>query len=695
MRPSNRRRVSGRYTGRNGNFEVELRVDVDGEGTCNEVSADYFRASDHDYICSMRVHAPQVRVDRGVVRITGVGDFTTREAQARRIAIAIAQPPSGARPPSATLSHTGGGGAGTTYRCTFASESFRTVELEEACQVGVAPFTSYETGSLASAGAARTLTAALAFAEAGIEVRAVGPPAVVNTSQAGPDTTWSDAELHAAMEQHFTRLSDRPRWAIWLLHATSHDDPDLGGVMFDERDLQRQGCAVFYGHAHHSDAGSLRTQLHSCVHELGHGFNLMHCWQKSRADPPLPSRPEAASWMNYPHLYPGGPDRFWHDFDFGFDPLELSHLRHAFRDSVIMGGNPFADDAALRRGGVWEQEAQTSGLRLRLSAAPSFPSSVPVTVGLELSSSTARGSLVPPVLGPRPATVDIGITKPSGERLVFEPLIQHCRGSETINLHAGSPPLRDDAFIHYGKHGFTFDRPGTYQVRARFTATDGSVVLSNVASIRIQAPSSRADHEVARLVDGNDEVGTLMSLMGSDAPGLEKGNNALREVVARHPSHPVAAVARLVRATNAARPFKSVAAGGEVHLRESRIDEARALVQDIVDIPKVHSAAQTATSVQSGRRLVMAALPSAGRPGVSAAVGGMIRARKSEVANAVPLITLQIPTGAVFSVAGLLAEVFDEIAPLVAEVAPEEKTSVDDSHVVQTDEKGDEPPRSS
>jgi hypothetical protein len=681
--------VSGRYTGRSGNFEVELRVDVDGSQPCSEISADYFRTSDHEYVCSMRVHTPRVTTERDRVRITGTGTFSTDDARARVIAVTIPHPPLGRHPVSATLHHAGRSGPGSTYRCRFVANSFRVVELEEACQVGVQQFTSYDTGLLASAGAPRTLSAATAFGEAGIEVRPTGPPSVVDTSGAGPNATWSDAELHAAMEQHFTRLSDHPRWAIWLLHAMAHDDPDLAGIMFDQRDLQRQGCAVFYGHAHHSDPASVRGHLHGCVHELGHGFNLMHCWQKSRAEPPLPSRPDAASWMNYPHLYPGGPDRFWRDFDFRFDDLELSHLRHGFRNSVIMGGAAFGADAALRRGGDWEQEAQNRTLRLGLTAPRAFAPSMPVTVGLELSSTSARGSVVPPVLGPRPATVDIGITKPNGKRVVFEPLIQHCRGDETVTLRAADNPLRDEAFIHYGKQGFTFDRPGIYEVRARFTAADGSVVLSNSVSIRIGAPSSPADRDVARLVEGNDEVGTLMSLMGSDAPALDRGNDVLREVVARHPSHPIAIVARLVRATNAARPFKAVAAGGDVRVRDPLLREARALVDGIVDIPRVHAAARTATSTLSERRMIMQALPQPSRAGVAAAVGGLIRSRRSEVAQAVPLLTG--PNASSF--AAFFGSV-NELATLPADGDPQRETPGSWPDVLQGDNLSDKPPGS-
>jgi hypothetical protein len=62
--------------------------------------------------------------------------------------------------------------------------------------------------------------------------------------------------------------------------------------------------------------------------------------------------------MNYPPRYlpagggPGGPAAFWDAFPFQFDDLELAHLRHAFRNDIIMGGNPFGTGAALEAAGV-------------------------------------------------------------------------------------------------------------------------------------------------------------------------------------------------------------------------------------------------------------------------------------------------------------------------------------------------------
>jgi len=582
-----RRDVSGRYRGTRHGYEVALRVDVDGPRPTNRVSADYYRVSGREkrYVGSMRVDEPVVRRSAQQVTIMGTASFSMA-IMYKRVKVTVARAPLRGAPAPATLRHLASPGVpGTVYECKFESSSFRTVDLEEARETGVTPPESYDTSELPSGGTPRKLTHVDAFGEAGVEMLSSGPPTVIDTSGAGSNATWSDAELQAAMQAHFTRWGNRPRWAIWLLHAASHDDERLAGLMFDQRGLQRQGCAVFYGYGNDQSPAAVRDELHTCVHELGHGFNLPHCWQKSLLEPPLPSRPEAYSWMNYPTRFTGGEAAFWPQFAFGFDDPELVFLRHAYETDVIMGGAPFGGRGTGPRKTVWDVDGPTDpGLRLKLSAPPRLAQDVPVTVGLELAATTRQGRLVPPVLGPRAGTVDIAIRTPAGNAFVFEPLLYHCRGAELVTLRAGDPPVRDYAFIHYGKRGFAFDRPGRYLVRARYAPPDGPIVLSAIASVRVTAPASRADHHVAELIGGDAQVGTLMSLMGSDAAALRRGNRRLTEIVARYPTHPVADVARLVQATNLARGFKRLDTDGGVHTREPMVQQAAALVADVVEL---------------------------------------------------------------------------------------------------------------
>jgi hypothetical protein len=575
MVPIDRQPVSGRYRGPDDGVRIELRVDVDGPHPTNTVSADY--EYDGIYFGSMRVDAPSIHADRDLVRIEGTASFswTTKHSTVK---VVIPRVVTGAARAPATLAHfTSNGVPGSVYPCAFESVSFRSVALEQACEAGVTPFDSYDTGSLASGGERRTLSIVAAYAEVGIEILPASPVEIGRAS-AGSNATWSDAELQAAMEQHFTRYEDRPRWAVWMLHAGNHDIAGVLGLMFDRSGLQRQGCAIFYGPMAGDGAYGKRRQLHTCVHELGHTFNLLHSWQGALAAPPIASRPAAHSWMNYPDLFPGGEPAYWPSFGFQFDDLEVAHLRHGFERNVIMGGTPFTAGAASKLA-----ESSDPRLQMSLSAPASIMLGMPVTLALSLSATTARGVDVPVNLGPRSGTVDISIRTPAGDEFVFAPLLRHCRGDESMTLHAHDQPLRDFPFIHYGKGGFVFDRPGVYGTRARLTNPDGSQVYSEPATITVGAPTSLADRTVADLVLGDDQVGKQLALLGSAAPELSRGDDTLQEIVSRFPRHPFADVARLVRASSLARDFKTVDADGEVTVRAADPVLAQVLVDEVFD----------------------------------------------------------------------------------------------------------------
>jgi hypothetical protein len=627
------RLVRGRYRSTGTSVQVELRVDVDGQRSMKRVSADYYSISGGTttYAGSMRVDSPVVTVSATKVTITGLGKYTWA-ATAPKVKITIPRVPTTSPAAAATLRHyTAGNAPAAVFVCKFASIRFRSVLFEEDYQQGVTPFASYDTGSLPSPGPTRVLSVVNAYAEAGIEMQSTG---MSNVLGAAPGASWSDPELHAAMKTHFSKWVNLPQWAVWLLHAQLHDlGPNLYGIMFDQQGAQRQGCATFYEGLAGNSAAKRRLQLYTCVHELGHCFNLLHSWQKSYADPPAPNRPGSPSWMNYPWNFPGGPAAFWAAFPFQFDDLEVIHLRHAFRSNVIMGGNPFIVGSAVERDPAWaDPEIDESGLRLELSAPRSFPYGAPVCVDLALHGTSARGRAVPTVLGPRPGVIDIAIKKSGGEATLFEPLMAHCRGGETVTLRAGDEPVTDSAFVHYGQDGLVFDTPGRYTLRARYGAADGSLVLSNVMTVHVRPPASEADNDVAELLLG-DEQGTLLSLLGSDLPELRRGNEALQEVIERYPDHPLAAYARIVRGTNLAREFKTVGDDGSVSVREPQKQEALEYLGAVADVDAMRSAADGGEDELSMSMAAADVLPQA-QTG-PAIIDPFLKARRVEIATEV------------------------------------------------------------
>jgi len=581
-----RRAVSGRYIGTIGTTTLELRVDVDGRRPLRRVSGDFFRTTGATttYVGSFVMDTPTIAVSttlvtiQGRLRTTYATSFPVLRVRIPRVGIWMPQGAADAQFMSLS------GQPGALYRCTYRSPYFRSVDLEQDCLQGVTPFPAYNTGSLPSGGPARTLSVPKAYAEAGIEMRVAGIPNVIPTGAAGADSKWDNNELHAAMVKHFSLWKDVPQWKVWLFHTRKHVfGPGLLGIMFDQMGRQRQGCAVFYDAIAGNTADKLRNQLYTCVHELGHCFNLYHSFHKKFMTPPLANRLDALSWMNYPQRYPnGGTPGFWSAFPFQFDDLEVVHLRHAFRNNIIIGGNPFGTGAALETGASSETiVADESGLKLELRARPVFALGEPVTVEVKLCTTDGRGKRVNSFLHPREGFVRIAIRKPGGQVVPFEPLIDHCVADDTLQLDTGTPAIYAGVYVGYGKGGFTFDQSGSYQLQATYFALDGSIVQSDVLRLRVRSPLTATDEAVADLLMGED-VGTILALKGSEAPELAAGNAALEKLIDAYGKHPLAEYARFVKGLCLVREFKTIGDDGVIAVRKPQVEEGAALLGSVV-----------------------------------------------------------------------------------------------------------------
>jgi len=579
------RTVSGRYVGTSGAFRVELRVDIDRAHSMHRVSGDFFTVSGATvtYFGSFVVNAPVITSTPAAITAKGLGAFTfSAGAPVVQVTIPhrfVLQPAA----PATLHFLTTGGGSGATYVCAFASAYFRTVRIEtdRVSDVVTPVFSSYNTGSLPSGGAARTLSVVSAYAEAGIEMVPTLGSDVINISEAGANHTWSDAELHASMVKHFSLFQNVPQWAVWQVVCQLHDiGPNLYGIMFDQLGPQRQGCAVFHAGIGGTTSDQLRLQLYTYVHELGHCFNLLHSWQKSFANPPAANRPSALSYMNYPWNFPGGPAAFWAAFPFQFDDLELIHLRHAFRNNIIMGGNPFATGAAVIDPNVMaDAEYDGSGLDFTIQSAHSvYALGEPVVINLALRSHDKRGKIVQPYLHPKGSMTSVAILRPNGQAVLYEPFMDHLMAS-TQQFLGGDDVIEESAYIGFGKGGNYFDHPGTYRLRAIYQAADGSQVRSNVVTLRVRHPVTAKEERLAELLTG-EEQGALFWLLGSDSESLAAGNAAFKEVLEKHGNDPLADYVRLTNGVNASRTFKTIddRQPERVKVRHANLGEAKTML---------------------------------------------------------------------------------------------------------------------
>jgi hypothetical protein len=611
-----KRAVSGLYRGTSGDFQLELRVDVDGSPAMNRLSGDLFRVmgATTNYYGSFIVNSPMVTRTASSVTIEGLGEYTwSTEAPRVKVTMSVGAP-------AAIQFFTTSGLPGSIYICPFVSSYFRSVQCEQDSVAGTVPFVSYNTGSLPQPpnSPARELTVSKAYAEAGIELQTAGLTNIVDTSVAGSDAKWSDSELHAAMVNNFSLWADVPQWKVYLIVATSHVD-GWRGIMYDATgEFQRQGCAVLYNAIQGTDAASQRAQLRTYVHELGHCFNLLHSWQKNLADPPAPLGPNGGlgdpSWMNYPWKYqppppaPGGEAAYWANFPFQFTDNEIIHLRHAFYRNITFGGNALGAGAAEIDPELFADRIEdNSGLKLELRSKDIYAYGEPVVAEIKLSTTDQRGKRVHSYLHPDNEMVQIAIRKPSGSTVLYRPMIEHCVDeARTATLTSERPAIYDSAYIGYGKDGlFYFDQPGAYQLRGIYIAQDGSRVVSPTLNLQVRSPYTATDEEVGELFMG-DEQGQLLKLLGSDSEALKHGSEALDLMLDKHAEHPLAVYARLVKGINAERDFKKLAVDKVVKVRQANAGESVALLSSVVDASTADKGVDNITLNLAMRRLARA-----------------------------------------------------------------------------------------
>ena len=227
--------------------------------------------------------------------------------------------------------------------------------------------------------------------------------------------------------------------------------------------------------------------------------------------------------------------------------------------------------------------------------------------------------------------MDIAISRPGGSTVLFEPLLHHCIGEEATAVPEAGAPVTDTAFIHYGANGFAFDQPGRYEIRARHTTPEGAQVLSAPVSLLVRAPASEEDNEVADLLFG-DEQGAQLDHVGTDAPELQAGVDALRDLVERHPDHPLTAYARLALGVNAAREFKQIREDGEVEVRKPDTEEAEAMLAPVIAVDAARKSVKRVKDEAERVDLAAASLEDTGTAAkIPSYVDAYVRARAEEI----------------------------------------------------------------
>ncbi|WP_306319290.1 MULTISPECIES: hypothetical protein [unclassified Streptomyces] len=594
------RPFSGRYVMDTATTRVELRLDFEGDRALCVASGDVFTKSGDTvtYTNSFRANALRVYLSQTRVQLNQTGGVQFANPSNRTdIQVVIPRVAAGQTAGKADLIlAVPAWTEGDQWQLTWEASAFRTVDFETDTMSGTANFVDYDTASADTPPGYRDrrISVSSAFAEAGVEMRVAGTTNVANDSS-GEDLRWSEAELHAAMVANFSLQRDVPQWKLWTFVATKYLQDAVGGIMFDQMGSHRQGMAVFYKALEAYGLVGSNVELHTYVHELGHAFNMLHSWQKNLASPPAPLGPENGygelSWMNYPQNYRSsagnGSEAFWKAFPFQFSDDELRHLRHGFYRYIVPGGDNWTINAALELSGGEAFSlpvTDESGLRLELGGKQAFGYGEPVMADIKLVRT--RGDVtVATDLSPKGERVAFAITDPSGRSRPFRPMTRICSGHHgpeaTTRLTAADPAIYDTVYLGFGAEGLYFSEPGRYRIVAVYQAADGSRVVSQPRTVLVRQPVDRTDQQVGELLIG-DQQGTLLALLGSDAPQLSAGDNALREVVERFGSHPLAVYARLARGANAGRDFQRVHSG-RIEVRRPDIKESVSQLTAAID----------------------------------------------------------------------------------------------------------------
>lgn len=492
--------------------------------------------------------------------------------------ITVQRPSSGAEQPRLSVTFRAPGWQTRTVKYARVSSSFDTVVFEYDHVEGVAPVTSFDTGSHPNRPLGlpvERLAIETVYERAGFHVQTAGASSVA-LSGAGANQAWNDTEMHDAMQAAWSRNANRAQWAMWVFFANRYEDPDtgqpdpgMGGIMFDSIGRERQGTAIFYDSFisepppgdPNAAAHVARMRFWTAVHEMGHAFNLLHSWQKALGTPwlPLANEPEARSFMNYPYRVTGKVPAFFADFEYRFTAEELLFLRHAPRQFVQMGNAAFASSHGFEQARVSPDPDLALVIRFN-RPRPLFEFMEPVVAEVKLTNVSRSPRVVDQTLLANLHELSIMVRKDGGEAREYHGFATCCREARPVVLQPGDS-LYNSVYLAAGANGVDLAEPGYYTLQAMLSLESEDIVSAPVR-VRI-APPRGYDEEYLAQDFFCEDVARVMSFDGSRV--LDGANDTLREVSARLQGSAVARHAAIALAMPLRVPGKVLdLAGGAV-----------------------------------------------------------------------------------------------------------------------------------
>lgn len=470
--------------------------------------------------------------------------------------------------PTAKVTFTGGGALPITRTYAFASPYFHPIILEYDNAAGTAAVTSVKTHdhpNHPSTIASETLTLEMVYQRAGFDVkRSTGN----GTIPLPPGTTWSDAEMHDAMQTYWSQFANKAQWSMWTLFAALHESgTSLGGIMFDDiGPNHRQGTAVFENAFisvppagdPNPTAWVRRMRFWTAAHEMGHTFNLAHSWQKSLSSGslgpwvPLADEPEARSFMNYPYFVAGGEAAFFANFEYRFSDQELLFMRHAPARFVQQGNADWFDHHGFEQAAVSLEPKLRLDLRVDRDKAI-FEFLEPIVAECVLTNVSDEPVLIQQGVLAHLENMTVIVKKQGKPARQITPYARYCVQERRVVLMPGES-IADAIFLSAGTNGWDLAEPGYYDVQAALHLDEEDVVS---APMRLRVcPPAGYDEEYLAQDFFSDEVGRVLSFDGSRF--LTGSNDTLREVSEKLSTRKVAIHANVALGSALMRDFKQL-----------------------------------------------------------------------------------------------------------------------------------------
>jgi hypothetical protein len=301
-----------------------------------------------------------------------------------------------------------------------------------------------------------------------------------------------ERDLHAVVrEVTGNAVNARKVNRIALLIGDRYDHPGVFGAMFDlgaarPNDLRgppREGCAVFVGEIARlrRDRARAVEELFTCVHELGHVFNLWHVQQPWNFMSRSPLRQPVDDRH---HLFL--PD---HAQLLGARPLA---------ETTWPGGSPFLGGShhMLASGARSAADGAPIELRVALSRRELFAfEPLELDLGLVARSAGASWRTLPDELDPGYDRFRIWIETPEGERRYLRPSTLYCRSHRSIKV-TGSESLRD-VHLSWDRDGPVLRAVGPHRLWVELDLGRRGRLRSNDVEVEVKPSSAMTDVDKA------------------------------------------------------------------------------------------------------------------------------------------------------------------------------------------------------